>query len=150
MIRERWRVIDGEVLLPLDEAEWWGASLAILVSAIHHPALLKREQPGTDPMAVARDVLEEICELREAAACAESHPPVEDIDAPWRSVSVRRRGEVVAFTPGVEVANLVLCLIVFATAVLEPEGAEATLARGALAYAASAWSRDIGTSTGAL
>jgi hypothetical protein len=63
---------------------------------------------------------------------------------------VHAEGDEVVFSPGAEVANLAFCVMVFATAVLEPESHEASIARGATAYAASAWSSDIGRASGAL
>ena len=54
------------------------------------------------------------------------------------------------FAPGGEVANLAWCIEVFATAVLDPSGPDAMVARGATAYAASAWSTDIGKASGTL
>ena len=146
MVRQQWRVVDGEVRLPVEEAEWWGASLSILVTAIHHPGVLARELPGTDPAQVAREVL---AELYWAATAADAQRSDVDTDR-RRAASVRRNGEELVSAPGGEVANLAMCLELFATAVLEPDGPSATVARGATAYAASAWSADIGKASGAL
>ena len=145
-----WRAVDGEVRVPLDEAEWWGASLAVLVAAIHHRDLLAERQPRTDPAEVAREVLAGLPELRAAAATAQAH--VRDADDWGRlcGASVRRVGDEAVFAPGGEVANLVWCLEIFATGVLEPQSSEATVARGATAYAASAWAGDIGKASGSL
>jgi hypothetical protein len=54
------------------------------------------------------------------------------------------------FAPGAEVANLARCLELFASAVVDPGGADAAAARGATAYVASAWSADIGRASGTL
>ena len=40
-----WRIIDGEARASSEEAEWWGASLAVLIAAIHHPEMLAAQQP---------------------------------------------------------------------------------------------------------
>ena len=145
MIGELWQVVDGEVRVAVDEAEWWGASLAILVAAIHHPGALASAQPGTDPADVARAALAEVAELYAVAAIAEGR--VQGREGEGRSGT--DHGEIV-FAPGQEVANLAVCLEIFASAVLEPSSPEATVARGATAHAASAWSADIGRASGAL
>jgi hypothetical protein len=54
------------------------------------------------------------------------------------------------FSPGAEVADLARCLELFASAVVDPGGADAAAARGATAYAASEWSADIGRASGTL
>jgi len=41
-MRPCWKVVDDELRTPLEEAEWWGALLAVLISAIHHPGVLWR------------------------------------------------------------------------------------------------------------
>ncbi len=144
-----WDVRDGDVRLPVEEAEWWGAALAVLVAVFHHPHLLAEQQPGTDPLDVARDVLDGLEELREAVAAAVTET-VADPDGGRRRPSVRRDGQDVVFSPGHEVADLGWCLELFAAAVLEPAGEQAGIARGSVAHAASAWSRDIGLASGAL
>jgi len=149
-MRLPWRAVDGDVRVPLDEAEWWGASLAVLVAVIHHPRLLAAQQPGTDPAEVAGEVLNDLGELRSAAACAEAQVQSDEAGDGRRLASVRRHGDEVVFSPGAEVANLAWSLELFARAVLEPESIEATIARGACAYAASAWSADIGRAAGSL
>lgn len=150
MIGQLWQVVDGEVRVAVDEAEWWGASLAILVAAIHHPGALASAQPGTDPADVARAVLADVAELYEVAAIANG--PVQGGEGEGRSgsASVRRDHGEIVFSPGGEVANLAMCLEIFASACLDPASPEATVARGATAYAASAWSADIGRASGAL
>lgn len=149
MVRQQWRVVDGEVRLPVEEAEWWGASLAVLVAAIHHPGVLAEELPEADPAQVAREVVAEVAELYWAATAAHAQGSAADTDRRG-AASVRRDGEELVFAPGGEVANLAMCLELFATAVLGPDGPKATVARGATAYAASAWSADIGEASGAL
>ncbi|MFN2506397.1 MAG: hypothetical protein ABR540_19650 [Acidimicrobiales bacterium] len=149
-MRQLWRAVGGDVRVPPEEAEWWGASLAVLVAAIHHPGVLAAHQPGTDPSGVARDVLVDVGQLQEAAVCAAAQAQRERPGGRrWRA-AVRREGDEVVFSPGPEVANLALCLEIFATAVLEPAGGDATTVRGATAYAASAWSTDIARASGAL
>lgn len=152
MIRVSWRVVGGDVLMPVDEAEWWGASLGILLAAIHHPDLLRSVKPDTDPAEVAKDVKSEISELLAAAWCAEQRDGSKGDDRSEASTqaSVRRVGEDIAFSPGAELANLGWCLEIFAEAILSPGSDEATIARGATAYAASAWSRAIGEAAGTL
>jgi hypothetical protein len=145
-----WRVYDGEVCASFEEAEWWGASLAVLIAAIHHPELLADQQPETVPAEVAQEVLANLWELRAVTDAAEAETEAARLRRDSRSVTVRRQGGDVVISPGCEIANLAWCLMVFATAVVEPEGREATIARGATAYAASAWSRDIGRASGAL
>ncbi len=150
-MRVLWQAVDGEVRIPLDQAEWWGAALAVLVAAVHHPGVLAARQPDTDPAEVAREALAVLCELQAAATCADAQALGDEVeDAPRSSPSVRREEDEVVFSPGGEVANLALCVLIFSTAVLEPRSPEATIARGATAYAASAWSHDIGKATGAL
>ncbi len=150
MIRQMWRVVGGDVQVAADEAEWWGASLAVLIAAVHHPGALATTQPATDPGDVARKVLAEVAKLYAATAIADAQ--VQHAEAPDRPVaaSVRRDGAEIVFAPVGEVANLACCIEVFATAVLDPSGPDAMVARGATAYAASAWSTDIGKASGTL
>lgn len=63
-----WRAAQGDILLPAATAAWLGDALAVLVTAIHHPdnELLASE----DPEAVAKEVREEIEELKLAAETA--------------------------------------------------------------------------------
>lgn len=150
MIRNLWQAVGGEVRVALDEAEWWGASLGILVAAIHHPGALAAAQPDTDPAEVAREVLVDVAELYAAAAVAEAQARCTEVQDRPGSASARRDGTEIVFAPGAEVANLARCLELFASAVLDPIGADAAVARGATAYAASAWSADIGKASGTL
>jgi hypothetical protein len=71
VIGQLWQVVDGEVRVAVDKAERWGASLAILVAAVHHPGALASAQLGTDPADVARAALAEVAELYAVAAIAE-------------------------------------------------------------------------------
>ena len=143
-----WEATNGDVVMRAEEAEWWGSSLGILVAAVHHPRLLALQQVDTDPVEVARDVLDGLDELRRAAdAAAVQRGPDEDRRQP---VGVRRDGDSIVVSPGDEVSNLADCLDVFARGVLDPTGPDATMARGATAYAASAWSSDIGKAAGTL
>jgi hypothetical protein len=149
-MRQPWQVVDGEVRVAVDEAEWWGASLAVLVAAIHHPDVLAACQPETEPSEVAGAVLAEVCELYAVASKADvPRHDVDSADLPG-SDAARRDGDEMVFSPGGELANLALCLETFAMAVLEPESSEASMARGAIAYSAAAWSADIGKASGAL
>jgi hypothetical protein len=145
-----WRIVDGEVRASLEEAEWWGGALAVLVAAIHHPEQLAAQQPETDATEVAQDVLADLGELYAIADAANARPESRGLGPESRSVTVRRDGGEVVFSPGCEIANLAWCLLVFATAVVAPESQEAAIARGATAYAAAAWSTDIGTASGSL
>ena len=149
-MRQQWRVLAGELRVAVDEAEWWGASLAVLIAGVHHPHVLATGQPGTDPAEAAREVLASVGELCAVAAVADAQ--VQDSDAGDRpgAVLVRRDGAEIVFAPEAEVANLALCLEIFAIAVFEPAAPEATTARGATAYAATAWSTDIAKAPGAL
>lgn len=149
-MRVCWRAVEGDVIMPAAEAEWWGASLGILLAAIHHPELLRDARPETDPIAVARDVMSEVQELRNAAVAAGAQADAADGFLGNRLLPVRRQGDDVVFSPGGEISNLAWCLWVFARAVLEPDGEEAAIAKGATAYAASACSRDIGYATGTI
>ncbi|MFP5317191.1 MAG: hypothetical protein ACLGI2_02725 [Acidimicrobiia bacterium] len=133
-----------------EEAEWWGAALAVLVAAIHHPHVLAAREPDTDPAHVAQEVLGGLGELQGAAACAASQTERDDADERRGQASVHAEGDDLVFSPGAEVANLAFCLLAFATAVLDPGSPEGSIAQGATAYAASAWSRDIGRASGAL
>ena len=67
----------------------------------------------------------------------------------WEA-SVHRDGNRIVFSPGEELANFAWCLEIFALAVLDGSSPEAAIARGATAYAASAWSGDIGKASGSL
>lgn len=139
---------NGDVVMPVDQAEWWGSSLGILVAAFHHPHLLSTLRPDCDPGAVARDVLDQLDEIRTAADVAEAQQRP-DSDR-RRSVDIRREGDSVVISPGDEVHNLAWCLDVFARGVIDPSGRDAITARGATGYVASAWSGDIGRATGTL
>ena len=149
-MRQPWQVVDGEVRVAVDEAEWWGASLAVLVAAIHHPDVLAACQPQTEPSEVARAVLAEVCELYAAASMADAQLQEVGLADPPGGEPVRRDGGEMVFPPGGELADLAMCLEVFATAVLKPGSSEALMARGATAYAASAWSAAIGRASGTL
>ena len=150
MIRQLWQVVAGDVRVAVDEAEWWGASLSVLIAAVHHPDTLATRQPESDPVEVARDVLADVDELYAAAAVADAQARRADPGDRPASASVRRDGAEIVFAPGAEVANLARCLELFASAVVDPGGADAAAARGAPAYAASAWSADIGNAAGTL
>ena len=150
MIRQLWQVVGGDVRVAVDEAEWWGASLSVLIAAVHHPDALATRQPESDPVEVARDVLADVDELYAAAAVADAQARRSDPGGRPASVSVRRDGAEIVFAPGAEVANLARCLELFASAVVAPGGADAAVARGSTAYAASAWSADIGNAAGTL
>lgn len=143
-----WEATNGDVVMRAEEAEWWGASLGILVAAVHHPRLLALQQVDTDPVEVAREVLDGLDELRRAADAAVAHRGPEDDRR--QSVEVRRDGDSIVISPGDEAHNLADCLDVFARGVLDPTGPDATMARGATGYAASAWSSDIGQAAGTL
>ena len=148
MIRQLWKVVGGDVRVAVDEAEWWGASLAVLIAALHHPSALATRQPETDPADVARRVLAEVADLYAAAAIADAQVQrAEAVGRPGAAAVRRDRAEIV-FAPGGEVANLAWCMEVFATAVIDPSSLDAKVARGATAYAASAWSTDIGKASG--
>ena len=136
--------------VPAEDAEWWGAALAVLVAAIHHPHVLAARQPDTDSAHVAHEVLGGLGELQAAAASAASQTVLDDTEERRGPTSVHAEGDELVLSPGSEeVANLAFCLLVFATAVLDAESPEGSIARGATAYAASAWSRDIGRASGA-
>ena len=149
MIGQLWQVVDGDVRVAVEEAKWWGASLAVLVAAVHQPGTLATAQPETDSAQVARAVLADVAELYAAAAVAEAQ--VGRGEREDRSgATVRRDGADIVFAPGAELANLAMCIELFATAVLDQCSPDATVARGATAYAAAAWSYDIGKASGAL
>jgi hypothetical protein len=150
MIAARWRAVDGDVRVPAEEAEWWGATLAVLVAVIHHPDVLAASQPETDPAEAAREALAAVDELQRAAQRAAGQVRSDGAGSRRCDASVHAESDEVVFSPGAEVAHLAFCVTVFATAVLDPESHEASIARGATAYAASAWSRDIGRASGAL
>lgn len=142
-----WQAVDGDVLLRADDVDWWGASLSILVAAIHHPDVLAEQQPDTDAELVAREVLDGLPELQWAA---ETFTRRQDQTGTVAGVSMVLDGDFVRISPGCELPGLVLCLEVFARAVLDSSSAEDETARGALAYSAAAWSRELGATTGAL
>ncbi len=147
---DQWRVVGGELRMTVEEAEWWGASLAVLVAVVHHPGVLADRQPHTDSAEVARQVLAQVEGLYRVAARATEQGHGGDGVAGPGPRPVRRDGDEVVFSPGAEVANLALCLEVFACAALDASGREAKVARGATAYAAAAWSADIGRAAGTL
>ena len=149
-MRQPWPVVDGEVRVAVDEAEWWGASLAVLVAAIHHPDVLAACQPQTEPSEVPRAVLAEVCELYAAASMTDAKLQGVGVADPSGGEPVRRDGDEMVFSPGAELADLAMFLEVFAAAVLEPASSEAAVARGATAHAASAWSSAIGKAAGTL
>ena len=146
----KWRALGGGVRVPAEEAEWRSAALAVLVAAIHHPHVLAARQPDSDPAHVAHEVLGGLGELQAAAGCAASQTVRDDAEGRRGPAAVHAEGDELVFSPGPEVANLAFCLLVFATAVLDAGSPEGSIARGATAYAASAWSRDIGRASGAL
>jgi hypothetical protein len=150
VIGQLWQVVDGEVRVAVDKAERWGASLAILVAAVHHPGALASAQLGTDPADVARAALAEVAELYAVAAIAEGRVQGGEGEGRSGTASVRRDHGEIVFSPGGDVANLAMCLEIFASAVFDPASAEATMARGATAYAASTSSADIRRASGAL
>ena len=149
MIGQLWRVADGDARVAVDEAEWWGASLSVLIAAVHHPDALATRQPESDPVEVASDVPPTY-----PSSTRRRPSPTPRPGAPTRGTgrppSLRRDGAEIVFAPGAEVANLARCLELFASAVVDPGGADAVAARGATAYAASAWSVDIGRASGTL
>ncbi len=145
-MRDHWRVVGGEVRMNLEEAEWWGASLAALVAAIHHPGMLAQRQPGTEAAQVAEEVLAQVAELYRVAAGADEQ--AHRAKGGRGSAPVRREADEVVFSPGGEVANLALCLEIFASAVLDASCPEAAVARGATAHGAAAWSAEIGKAAG--
>lgn len=145
-----WRIIDGEARASSEEVEWWGASLAVLIAAIHHPEMLAAQQPETDAAEIALEVLANLVELRAIGDTANAKAETPGSGRGFPPARVRREGEDVVISPGYEIANLAWCLTVFASAVVDPESREAAIACGATAYAASAWSTDIGKASGAL
>ncbi len=146
-----WQAIAGDVLLPTDYADWVGASLSVLVAAVHHPEALAAQQPDTDARHVAAEVLAELDELK-LAACTAEQQRGRNPEAPTTQqlVTMQADSRYVRISPGSELNALVLDLEVFAKAVLRPDGGDARTARGALAYSAAAWSRELGLVTGAL
>lgn len=146
-----WQAVEGDVLLPTDYADWLGSGLSILVAAVHHPEALVAQQPDTDARRVATEVLAELDELKLAACTAEQQRGANP-GAPTTQqlVTMQADGRYVRISPGSELDAFVLDLEVFARAVLRPDGDDARTARGALAYSAAAWSRELGLATGAL
>lgn len=144
-----WQAVQGDVLLPVDYADWLGGSLSILVAAVHHPELLAAQQPDTDARGVATEVLGELAELDLAARTADRQQSPEPPTA-RPLLAMQPDGEHVRISPGSELLNLGLNLEIFAKAALRPGSEDARTARGATAYAAAAWSKDLGLVTGAL
>lgn len=149
-IVEAWSLVEGDVHLPAAEADWWGATLSILVAAIHHPAVLAAQQPDTDPVDVAREVLAEIGSLRQAVELAERAKRPGTGDAVTAVVTSRGEGPSrrVVISPGGELRHLVWVLDVFAHAVTEP-GRHAVAHESATGHAAAAWARDLASAAGA-
>lgn len=151
VVTTAWQAVQGDVLLPVDYADWLGASLSVLVAAVHHPQVLAAQQPDTDAQQVAAQVLEELPELLLAARTAEEQQgPAPEASAPRLHVDMRRQDGHLRISPGSELGSLTLDLEIFANAVLHPEGEDARMARGAIAYSAAAWSQELGLATGAL
>jgi hypothetical protein len=146
----KWRALGGGVRVPAEEAEWRSAALAVLVAAIHHPHVLAARQPDSDPAHVAQEVLGGLGELRAAAECAASQTVRDDGEERRGPAPVHAECDELVFSAGPDVANLAFFLLVFTTVVLDARSPEGCTARGATAYAASAWSRGIGTASGAL
>jgi hypothetical protein len=148
-----WSLVNGDIHVRIEEADWWGATLSILIAAIHQPATLAEQQPDTNPAAVAEQVLDELDILRDAVELVEQAPQAEHTPAAQSTV-VSARGEgpgrVVVISPGPELRQLVWLLDLFAHAVLDPGSNHHRTARGATAYSAAAWSRDLGVATGAV
>lgn len=144
-----WQAVQGDVLLPVDYADWIGGALSILVAAIHHPEMLEAQQPETDARTVAAEVLGELAEIQLAARTAEKQQRPEQELSVHPQVAMQPDRQHVRISPGVELLNLGLNLEVFARAVLRPDGDDAQTAKGAIAYAAAAWSRELGLATGA-
>lgn len=145
-----WQAVTGDLLLPVDYANWLGASLSILVAAVHHPDALAVQQPDTDARSVASEVLGELPELQLAARTAEKQAQDPERPAARPEVAMQPDGQHVRVSPGSELLTLGLNLEVFARAVLDPQGEDAKTARGAIAYSAAAWSKELGLATGAL
>lgn len=146
-----WRAVQGDVLLRIDDADCIGADLSILIAAIHHPQALADQQPDTNVREVATHVLEDLPELWLAARTAERQQQVgPNISMRRLRLDLRREGSQLRISPGSELMNLGLTLEIFAKAVLNPDSEDARTARGAIAYSASAWSRELGEATGAL
>ena len=101
LVNLSWQIVDGDIAIPVEEAEWWGASLAILVAALHHPHLLAIQQPETDPASVAKEVLGALDEFGVAARSAEAASQHTEPSA-WGRASVRRDGNRIVFSPGEE------------------------------------------------
>lgn len=139
-----WKVEAGDVLLPVDDAAWWGASLSILMAAIHHPAHLADQQPDTNPSVVAREVLDALPELLAAGERAGPQAQLDD----RISVTMVRERDCIRVSPGAEVIHLAGMLELYASAVLGLTGA-APVQRSD-GYVAHGWSRDLGEATGTL
>ncbi|MDP9441788.1 MAG: hypothetical protein M3P34_06365, partial [Actinomycetota bacterium] len=151
VVTTAWQAVQGDVLLPVDYADWLGASLSILVAAIRHPKVLAAQQPDTDAREVAIGVLEELPELRLAACTAERQQRSDPkIPVPSVCMELQSDGDHLRISPGSELLSLALDLEIFAKAVLHPGGEDARTASGAIAYSAAAWSRELGVATGAL
>ena len=134
--------------LPIEEAEWWGAALAVLVAVFDHPHLLADQQPETDPTATAREVRVRLPELTEAIGEAAAETDFDDLDL-WRQrIGLQRDGDDLVISPAREAGTLAWCLDVFSAGVLDRESPQAAIAQGGMAYAASAWSGDIGGAAG--
>jgi len=153
-----WSLVDGDVWLPVEEADWWGAAMSIPIAAIHHPQVLTAQQPDTDPAEVARQVLDELPELYSAAeaaaqATAQGDDPIGEPHGGSTEITTRGDGSSrqVVISPGQEVVVLCDVLEVFARAVLDPGSDDHRVASGgATAYGAAAWSCDLGLATGAI
>lgn len=146
-----WQAVQGDLLLPVDYADWLGASLSILVAAVHHPEALAAQQPDIDARSVASEVLGELSELQLAARTAEKQQALDpESPAARPGVVMQPDGQHVRVSPGSELITLGLNLEVFARVVLDPQGDDANTARGAIAYSAAAWSKELGLATGAL
>lgn len=146
-----WQAVQGDVLLPVNYADWLGGSLSILVAAVHHPELLAAQQPDTDARGVATEVLGELAELHLAARTADRQlSPEPEPPTARPHLAMQSDGQHVRISPGSELLNLGLNLEIFAKAVLRPASEDARTARGATAYAAAAWSKELGLVTGAL
>ena len=138
-----------ELRLVLEQDEWWGAGLGALVALPNHSHLLVEEQRETDPVAVAPEIRGRLDELAETITAAAAETDRNDAGLCWQPIGVRRDGDDLVISPAHEATDLAWCLDVSA-GVLEPEGPQAAIARGAVGYAAAAWSGDIGEAAGTL
>jgi hypothetical protein len=144
-VQVSWRAVQGDVLISVEDAAWLADSLAVLVTAVHHP---ERLLPEHGALGIAPVVLEVLPELELAWHTAEAQEKalidsgtLDPDDIPSVD-TVEVAGAEIRFTPGSDFGATILLFDIFARAVIgEPKALET--AQGTIGYAAAAWVKQL-------